>query len=167
MYLLPIGCYLLTSFLVGFNINFMDPNLFHPFAAWNSTTSHSPFIIALAYTSIRVLPAVLKGCFLFSAYTAGWASRLRLNQLSHTDQGTISNTALFAASRTLFAISQIYGNNLMKNTLGKTNAGHTPIAAILCCSTFGLLAFLGLADRTYNQVSIPISKQALKGLLGR
>jgi yeast amino acid transporter len=71
MYLLPIGCYVLTSFLVGFNINYMDPKLFHPFAAWNLTTSHSPFIIALGYTSIRVLPAVLKGCFLFSAYTAG------------------------------------------------------------------------------------------------
>jgi amino acid transporter len=91
-----------------------------------------------------------------------------LSQLSHTDQGIIRNTALFGASRTLFAISQIYGNNFMKNTLGKTNAGHTPIAAILCCSTFGLLAFLGLADRTYNQVSMPISKQhALKGLLER
>lgn len=54
----------------------------------------------------------------------------------------------------------------MKNTLGKTNAGHTPIAAILCCSTFGLLAFLGLADLTYNQVRIPVSKQhTLKGLV--
>jgi yeast amino acid transporter len=70
MYLLPIGCYVLGSLLVGFNINYMDPKLFHPFAAWNYTTSHSPFIIALGYTSIRVLPGILKAGFLFSAYTA-------------------------------------------------------------------------------------------------
>ena len=70
MYLVPIGCYILGSFLVGFNINFMDAKLFHPFASWNYTTSHSPFIIAVGYTSIRVLPALLKACFLFSAYTA-------------------------------------------------------------------------------------------------
>jgi yeast amino acid transporter len=70
MYLLPISCYILGSFLVGFNINYMDPKLFHPFAEWNYTTSHSPFVIAVSYTSIRVLPAILKACFLFSAYTA-------------------------------------------------------------------------------------------------
>lgn len=71
MYLVPIACYVLCSFLVGFNINYMDPKIYHPFAAWNYTTSHSPFVIALGYTSIKVLPAVLKASFLFSAYTAG------------------------------------------------------------------------------------------------
>ncbi|ERF68588.1 hypothetical protein EPUS_04686 [Endocarpon pusillum Z07020] len=138
MYLVPISCYIFGSFLVGFNINFMDAKLFHPFASWNYTTSHSPFIIAVGYTSIRVLPALLKACFLFSAYTA-------------------ANTGLFASSRTLFAIAQLYGNDFIKRTIGTTNSGHTPIAAIICCSSFGLLAFLGLADGTYNQPILSLS----------
>jgi yeast amino acid transporter len=70
MYLVPIGCYVLGSFLVGFNINYMDPKLYHPFATWNYTTSHSPFIIALESIPIGILPTILKACFLFSAYTA-------------------------------------------------------------------------------------------------
>jgi yeast amino acid transporter len=68
------------------------------------------------------------------------------------------NTALFAASRTLFAIAQLYGNPFIKGTLGKTNVGLTPIAAIVVSSVFGLLAFLGLADKTYDQVRSSISQ---------
>jgi yeast amino acid transporter len=51
-------------------------------------------------------------------------------------------------------MAQLYGNDFIKSTLGTTNSGHTPIAAILSCSTFGLLAFLGLADDNYDQVRI-------------
>ncbi|MCJ1379437.1 Cationic amino acid transporter 2 [Xylographa soralifera] len=138
MYLVPIGCYIFASFLAGFNINYMDPHLFHPWASINSPTSYSPFIIALQYTTIKVLPTFLNGCFLFSAYTTG-------------------NTCLYIASRSLFAISQLYGNNFIKETLGKTNSGHTPMAAIIFCSLFGFLAFLGLADTTYNQPILTLS----------
>lgn len=72
MYLAPIGFYVLASFLLGFNINYSEPNLFHPWADadHNSKGSHSPFILVLKYTSIRVLPNFLNACFLFSAYTA-------------------------------------------------------------------------------------------------
>ncbi|MCJ1417616.1 Cationic amino acid transporter 2 [Xylographa parallela] len=138
MYLVPIGCYMLASFIAGFNVNYMDPHLFRPYASTNSATSYSPFIIALQYTSIKVLPTFLNGCFLFSAYTTG-------------------NTCLYISSRTLFAISQLYGNNFIKDTLGKTNSGHTPMAAIIFCSLFGFLAFLGLADTTYNQPILTLS----------
>jgi yeast amino acid transporter len=70
MYLVPIGFNILGSFLVGFNVNYKEPKLCHPFAAWNSNTSHSPFVIAVGHTSIRVLSTILKACFFFSAYTA-------------------------------------------------------------------------------------------------
>jgi amino acid permease len=72
MYLAPIGCYIFTSFLLGFNINYTEPNLFHPWANsyYNPDVSHSPFIIVLKYTSIKVLPTFINGCFVFSAYTA-------------------------------------------------------------------------------------------------
>jgi amino acid transporter len=46
----------------------------------------------------------------------------------------------------------MYGNDFLKNTLGRTNNGNIPVAAILFCSLFGLLAFVGLADQSFNQV---------------
>src|SRR5271168_1159925 len=72
MYLVPIGFYILTSFLVGFNINYLEPNLYHSWAGanHNSSVSHFPIVIILKYTSIHILPNFLNGCFLFSAYTA-------------------------------------------------------------------------------------------------
>ena len=32
MYLAPIGCYIFASFLLGFNINYTEPDLLHPWA---------------------------------------------------------------------------------------------------------------------------------------
>jgi len=76
MYLAPIGCYIFASFLLGFNINYTEPDLFHPWAnsQHNSNVSHFPFTIVLKYTSIKVLPTFLNGCFVFSAYTAALVS---------------------------------------------------------------------------------------------
>jgi amino acid transporter len=74
MYLAPIGFYIIASFLVGLNINFMDLDLYHPWAkpaADAPRISHSPFIIVITHTSIKVLPKFLNACFLISAYTAG------------------------------------------------------------------------------------------------
>jgi amino acid transporter len=72
MYLVPIFCYVFASFLLGFNINYTEPALFHLWgdSQHNSNVSHSPFTIVLKYTSIKVLPTFLDGCFVFSAYTA-------------------------------------------------------------------------------------------------
>jgi yeast amino acid transporter len=46
----------------------------------------------------------------------------------------------------------MYGNDFIKGTLGRTNNGNTPVAAIIFCSLFGLIAFAGLADQSFNQV---------------
>jgi amino acid transporter len=73
-YLVPIGFYIILSILIGLNINFMNPNLFHPWAkpAPNAPRiSGSPVIIALQNTSIKVMPKFLNACFMISAYTAG------------------------------------------------------------------------------------------------
>lgn len=138
MYWVPLGLYFLASLIVGFNINFKDPNLFRAYSLSNTNTSHSPFIIIIKTTTIKVLPDFMNACFLFSGYST-------------------ANTELFVASRTLFALAQQYGNDFMRSTLGKTNNGHTPIAAILFCSSFGLLALLGLADPSFNQPILSLS----------
>lgn len=142
MYLAPLSLYVLGTFLVGFNINYADPALYHPFVTpkGTATPSHSPFIITLQRSSIapKVLPQIFNAAFLFSAYTA-------------------ANTALFVSSRTLFSICRKYGPPFLRNSVGKTNNGHTPLAAIMICSLFGLLALLGLADSTFNQPILSLS----------
>lgn len=147
MYLAPLGFYFLVSILVGMNISFMNPSLYHPWgrpAADAPKISHSPIIIILSRTSVKVLPKVLNAGFMLSAYTAG-------------------NTALFTSSRTLFSLSQVYGNQWVKDTFATTNNGNTPVAAILTCSAFSFLAFLGLADPTFDQVNpeIPLTLEAV------
>jgi amino acid transporter len=74
MYLVPIGFYIIISILVGLNINFMNGKLYHPWEKPDSKLSllsHSPIIISLQQTSIKVLPRFLNACFMVSAYTAG------------------------------------------------------------------------------------------------
>lgn len=133
MYLAPVGLYILMTFLLGLNINFLDPGLQHPWIESTSAASTSPFILVVRRAGIEVLPSVLNACFLVSAYTT-------------------ANTALYMSSRTLFSMAQMYGKNtIIARTLGRTNNGHTPVAAILFCSMFGLLSLLGIADKSFDQ----------------
>ena len=71
MYLVPLFFYILLSLVVGFNINYGDPDLLHSWSKYDSGISHSPFIIVLKTTHFRGLPTVINACFLVSAYTAG------------------------------------------------------------------------------------------------
>ena len=78
MYLLPVGFYLIAILLVGLNVNYLDPRIYHPHIAWYSqsrlegiqTAYRSPFVIAIENAGIRALPGFLDACFLFSALTA-------------------------------------------------------------------------------------------------
>ena len=69
MYLAPVGLYILMTFLLGLNINFLDPGLQHPWIESTSAASTSPFILVVRRAGIEVLPSVLNACFLVSAYT--------------------------------------------------------------------------------------------------
>ena len=71
MYLVPLCSYILLSIVVGFNINYTDPDLFRPESLYNTDVSHSPFIITLKTTRFRGLPTVINVCFLISAYSCG------------------------------------------------------------------------------------------------
>jgi amino acid transporter len=70
MYMAPIGFYVLLTFVLGFNINYFNKDLFHIWANDNENISHSPFVIVMKHTSVKVLPNFLNACFLFSAYSA-------------------------------------------------------------------------------------------------
>ena len=71
MYLVPVGLYILMTFLLGFNINFLDPGLLRPWIELTQPTAAtmSPFIIVVKRAGIETLPSVLNACFLVSAYT--------------------------------------------------------------------------------------------------
>ena len=71
MYLMPLFLYILLSFVVGFNINYADPDLLHSWSKYNRGVSHSPFIIVLKSTFFKGLHVVINSCFLVSAYSAG------------------------------------------------------------------------------------------------
>lgn len=78
MYLLPIGFYLIAILLVGLNVNYLDPRIYHSHVSWYlqsrlegiQTASRSPFVIATENAGIRALPGFLDACFIFSALTA-------------------------------------------------------------------------------------------------
>ena len=53
-----------------------------------------------------------------------------------------SNSALYVSSRTLFFLARKSSVERIRNTIGRTNHGHTPLTAILVSFIPGTLAFL-------------------------
>ncbi|KAI4288384.1 MAG: hypothetical protein L6R35_002346 [Caloplaca aegaea] len=136
MYLLPISFYLVAILLVGLNVNYLDPRIYHSHVSYYNgarlegiqTAARSPFVIAVENAGIRALPGFLDACFIFSALTA-------------------ANTALYVSSRTLFTLAQRSTITSIRSTLGRTNNGHTPLAAITVSFLPGALAFLAVRSR--------------------
>ena len=78
MYLLPVGFYLVAILLVGLNVDYLDPRIYHSHISWYleprldgiQTAHRSPFVIAIENAKISALPGFLDACFIFSALTA-------------------------------------------------------------------------------------------------
>ena len=80
MYLLPVGFYLVAILLVGLNVNYLDPRIYHSHTSWYpesrtglegiQTAFRSPFVIAIKNAGMNSLPGFLDACFIFSALTA-------------------------------------------------------------------------------------------------
>ncbi|KAL8868785.1 MAG: hypothetical protein Q9174_004756, partial [Haloplaca sp. 1 TL-2023] len=136
MYTLPIISYLILILLLGLNVNYLDPRIYHPHVAYLAgsrldgiqTAARSPFVVVIENAGIRVLPGFLDACFMFSALTA-------------------ANSALYVSSRTLFTLALRSSKSWIRNTIGRTNNGHTPLAAITVSFLPGGLAFLAVRAR--------------------
>ena len=65
-----------------------------------------------------------------------------------------SNSALYASSRTLFFLSEKSSFGVIKRSLGRTNNGHTPLAAIFASFIPGCLAFpvVGVDRASFQEV---------------
>lgn len=68
------------------------------------------------------------------------------------------NSALYVSSRILFFLARNSGFKKIRDTIGRTNNGHTPLAAILVSFVPGLLAFLVARASTtaFVEVVIPL-----------
>ncbi|KAI2488551.1 Amino acid transporter [Pyrenophora tritici-repentis] len=138
VYLVPLTMYPFAMFAAGANVNYANPNLSKMWAKSNIST-RSPFIVAAEESSLTALPKVLNAFFIVSAYTT-------------------ANNDLYGASRSVFMLSQQYLPRRIANIFGRTNNGHTPLAAILLCSALGFLSLIGLADKSGSQPSITLSE---------
>ncbi|KAK1919365.1 hypothetical protein P3342_009089 [Pyrenophora teres f. teres] len=107
--------------------------------AKGNISTRSPFIVAAEESSLTALPKVLNAFFIVSAYTT-------------------ANNDLYGASRSVFMLSQQYLPRRVANIFGRTNNGHTPLAAILLCSALGFLSLIGLADKSGSQPRITLSE---------
>ncbi|KAI4690727.1 uncharacterized protein J4E88_002199 [Alternaria novae-zelandiae] len=138
VYIVPLSIYPFAMLAAGANVNYADPQLPKIWARGDYATK-SAFVIAAEESSIHALPKVLNGLFIISAYTT-------------------ANTDLYAASRSVFMLSQQYLPRNIAKIFGRTNNGHTPLAAILLCSALGFLSLIGLADKTGSQPRITLSE---------
>ncbi|KAL8684433.1 MAG: hypothetical protein Q9224_006353 [Gallowayella concinna] len=128
MYLLPVSFYLVAALFLGLNINYLDPRIYHSHVSYIldarldgiQTAARSPFVVVIENAGIRALPGFLDACFIFSALTA---------------------------ARTLFTIARRSSIVRIRNTIGRTNNGHTPLAAITVSFLPGALAFLAVRSK--------------------
>lgn len=138
VYLVPLSIYPFAMLAAGSNVNYANPQLAKIWARGEGAT-RSAFVIAAEESSLHALPKVLNALFILSAYTT-------------------ANTDLYAASRSVFMLSQQYLPRRFANIFGRTNNGHTPLAAILLCSALGFLSLIGLADKSGSQPRITLSE---------
>ncbi|KAF2248498.1 hypothetical protein BU26DRAFT_531763 [Trematosphaeria pertusa] len=132
VYLVPLTLYPFILMSGAANVNYADPNLPKIWAAGSGTMSLSPFVAALQSSSLHAISKALDLFFIISAYTA-------------------ANTGLYVSSRSVFVLSQKYMPRKIANVFGKTNNGHTPLAAIALCSVFGFISLAGLSKYAYSQ----------------
>ena len=66
------------------------------------------------------------------------------------------NSALYVSSRTLFVLAQRSQYQSIRRSLGRTNNGHTPLAAIIASFLPSLLAFLAVksSDISFQEVRV-------------
>lgn len=138
VYLVPLSMYPFAMFAAGANVNYANPNLSKIWTRGN-IAARSPFVLAAEESSLQALPKVLNGLFIVSAYTT-------------------ANNDLYGASRSVFMLSQQYLPRRVANIFGRTNNGHTPLAAILLCSALGFLSLIGLADKSGSQPRITLTE---------
>lgn len=112
--------YIGGTFIIGLLVPSNDPLL--SLKSTHGTAGASPFVIAIQRSGIKFLPSLINACLLTSAWSA-------------------ASSDLYTSSRALYGLAMT-GN--APKIFTKTSKGGIPYVAILTCSLFGLLSFMGV-----------------------
>ncbi|MCJ1246585.1 hypothetical protein MMC30_003794 [Trapelia coarctata] len=132
MYLWTIGFYVVSTFLVALNVELTDPGLL-PLNSNGVGSSFSPFVVAINNASLSSTQSTA----LTSAATVGLVLAA----------WTTANTALYAGSRTLYALFCESTTPSLRRTIGATSSGGTPLWAIGATLFPSLLSFVAIAKK--------------------
>ncbi|ODV97561.1 hypothetical protein PACTADRAFT_38152 [Pachysolen tannophilus NRRL Y-2460] len=110
--------YVISLTLVGLLVPYNDPRLF---GSSKVDASASPFVIAIENAGIKGLPSVMNAVIMISVLSVG-------------------NSAIYACSRTLTALSASYAPAFMH--LDYVDRKGRPLVSIAIASSFGLIAFI-------------------------
>ncbi|KAI7291247.1 hypothetical protein KC343_g319 [Hortaea werneckii] len=110
--------YIASAFVIGLLVSPSDPSL-----DLESTAAKSPFVIAIKNAGISILPSIINGALLTSAWSAGCAD-------------------LFMSSRALFALTR---RGQAPQIFAKLRKDGLPWVAVVFCSFFSLLSFMAAA----------------------
>lgn len=150
VYLIPLSLNPFVLMSGAANVNYADPSLPTIWGVGNGKMTVSPFVVAAQSSALWGTTKVLNLFFIISAYTAAYA--LRKSRMVDISLTFDRNTALYVSSRGVFMLAQTYLPRRLANLFGRTNNGHTPLAAILLCSVFGFISLAGLSNHAFSQV---------------
>lgn len=117
--------YVFGIFFVSVLVPYTEPRLL----SGHSDASASPFVIAIENAGIKGLPSVINAVILTAAWSAG-------------------NSDLYAASRTLYALSL---EGMLPKFMRKCTRRGLPIWCIIVTGAFGPLAYLNTGGAAANQ----------------
>ncbi|ORX57590.1 amino acid transporter [Hesseltinella vesiculosa] len=118
VYVRLIVFYIVGTFIIGLLVPSNDPEI----ATSTGTAKSSPFVIAITRANIKVLPHIVNACLVSSAWSA-------------------SSSDLYISSRALYGLA-LAGN--APKIFTRVNRWGLPYVAMLFCSAFALLAYMGV-----------------------
>ncbi|KAH0559706.1 hypothetical protein GP486_003778 [Trichoglossum hirsutum] len=134
--------YVFSVFLLGMIVPYNSPKLLQ--ANKNQTgASASPFVAALLVSGIKTLPGFLNACILLFVFSA-------------------SNSDLYIASRTIYGLAS---EGKAPRILARTDSRGVPIYALGLSASFGLLAFMNVAESSKTVFGYFVNLVTIFGIL--
>lgn len=130
--------YVLGTFIIGLNTPSTDKRL-----GSASDASASPFVIAIERAGIKVLPHIINGCLISSAWSA-------------------ANADVYIAGRSLFSLAN---QGYLPKIFLKTTKSGAPIVASMVGALSGLLAYLTISTNANKVFNWFVNLIAVGGLM--
>ncbi|KAI8634756.1 amino acid permease [Xylariaceae sp. FL1651] len=134
--------YIVSIFLIGMCVPYDSKELAFANKATTSSSA-SPFVVAIRLAGIPVLPHILNAAILLFVFSA-------------------ANSDLYIASRTLYGLAS---DGSAPAIFRKTDKRGVPIYALALSSVFGLLAFLNVSDDSKQVFTYFVNVTTILGLL--